>query len=73
MIFVQKNNTDLGNYSYSVDPQNENSSSSIIQDNRKENTTNNRNKITSNRSEFWKLLTDELKKYGGIKLAMKDQ
>lgn len=74
-----KNNTDLGNYSYSIGPQNENSSSSssssssIIKDNRKENTTNNHNKITSNRSEYWKLLTDELKKYGGIKLAMKVQ
>ncbi|MER5176616.1 MAG: hypothetical protein ABJB76_06345 [Candidatus Nitrosocosmicus sp.] len=75
-----KNNTDLGNYSYSIGPQNENSSSSsssssssIIKDNRKENTTNNHNKITSNRSEYCKLLTDELKKYGGIKLAMKVQ
>ncbi|MER5176113.1 MAG: hypothetical protein ABJB76_04275 [Candidatus Nitrosocosmicus sp.] len=38
----------------------------IFKDNRKEISTN-------NRSEYWKLLTEELKKYGGIKFAMKDQ
>ncbi len=43
-----------------------NNNENIIKESRKENTTN-------NRSEYWKLLTAELKKYGDIKLAMKNQ
>ncbi len=38
----------------------------------KDKDTNNGNKITS-RSEYWKLLADELKKYGNIRLAIKEQ
>ena len=34
--------------------------------------TNNGNRTTS-RSEYWKLLADELKKYGDIRLAIKEQ
>ena len=34
--------------------------------------TNNGNRITS-RSEYWKILADELKKYGNIRLAIKEQ
>ncbi|MER5175180.1 MAG: hypothetical protein ABJB76_01695 [Candidatus Nitrosocosmicus sp.] len=54
------NNTVFSN----SDPNNNNEN--IHKDNGKDNTT-------SNRSEYWKLLTDDLKKYGSIKLAIKDK
>jgi hypothetical protein len=36
-------------------------------------TNNNNGNIITSRSEYWKQLIDDLKKYGNIKLAIKDQ
>jgi hypothetical protein len=61
--------TCTGNTNFSssgFDPQKED----MVKD--KDKDTNNGNKITS-RSEYWKLLTDELKKYGSTRSAIKAQ
>ncbi|MDQ6723299.1 MAG: hypothetical protein M3Z01_03430 [Thermoproteota archaeon] len=59
-------NTDFNNSGIGLGNKNKNKNSSPID------TTNNGNKITS-RSEYWKQFISELKKYGDIKLAIKEQ
>jgi hypothetical protein len=60
LVEICINNTNFSNSN--IGPQNESNTKD----------TNKDNKIIS-RSEYWKLLTDELKKYGDIKIAIKEQ